>query len=63
MPHLTQDMSCSTLAGTNGNTLLANPEEGEDSVGFFFFLKKLFLYTNISFRYRRLILCHLQPSV
>ena len=35
MPHLTQDMSCSTLAGTNGSTLLVNPEEGQDSVGFF----------------------------
>ena len=28
-------MSCSTLAGTNGSTLLVNPEEGQDSVGFF----------------------------
>ena len=38
-------MNCLTHADTNGNTLLQRAEEGQDSVGF---LKKLYLYTNIS---------------
>ena len=53
-------MNCLTHADTNGNTLLQRAEEGQDSVGF---LKKLYLYTNISFRDRRVILCHLLPYV
>ena len=43
MPHSTQDMNCLTHVDTNGNILLAKPEEEvQDTVGF---LKKtVFLY-------------------
>ena len=61
MSLLTQDMNCLTHVDTNGNILLAKPEEEvQDPVGFF---KKLYFFTNISFRYRKVILCHLLPNV